>query len=56
MVRSSIRIMLCSLLGIDVGRYRDRLDLPVAAVSMVEFNSHGPLLKKLGDRSHLNHR
>ncbi len=53
--KATIRIMLCSLLGIDVGHYRDRLDMPVAAVSVVELTAHGPLLKKLGDRSHLNH-
>ena len=52
--KATIRIMLCSLLGIDVGHYRDRLDMPVAAVSLVELTAHGPLLKKLCDRSHLN--
>jgi broad specificity phosphatase PhoE len=51
--KATIRIMLCSLLGIDVGRYRDRLDMPVAAVSMVEFCPQGPKLIKLSDRSHL---
>jgi probable phosphoglycerate mutase len=47
------RIMLCSLLGIDVGRYRDRLSMPVAALSIVEMTKQGPLLKVLGDRTHL---
>jgi broad specificity phosphatase PhoE len=51
--KATIRIMLCSLLGIDVGRYRDRIEMPVAAVSLVEFCEQGPLLKKLSDRSHL---
>jgi probable phosphoglycerate mutase len=51
--KATIRIMLCSLLGIDVGRYRDRLALPVAAVCVVEMTERGPLLKSLGDRSHL---
>lgn len=51
--KATIRIILCSLLGIDVGRYRDRIDMPVAAVSMVEFNEQGPLLKKLSDRAHI---
>lgn len=51
--KATIRIMLCSLLGIDVGRYRDRIDMPVAAVSLVEFCEQGPKLKKLSDRSHL---
>jgi broad specificity phosphatase PhoE len=52
--KATIRIMLCSLLGIDVGRYRDRLDMPVASVSVVEFRESGPLLKRLGDRAHLS--
>lgn len=47
--KATIRIMLCSLLGIDVGRYRDRIDMPVAAVSLVEFCEQGPKLKKLSD-------
>jgi probable phosphoglycerate mutase len=51
--KATIRIMLCSLLGIDVGRYRDRIALPVASVAIVEFTNKGPLLKVLGDRSHL---
>lgn len=51
--KATIRIMLCSLLGIDVGRYRDRIEMPVASVSIVEFTDKGPLLKILGDRSHL---
>jgi broad specificity phosphatase PhoE len=54
--KATIRIMLCSLLGIDVGRYRDRIDMPVAALSIVEFCAQGPKLKKLSDRSHLQHR
>lgn len=53
--KATIRIMLCSLLGIDVGRYRDRIDMPVAAVSIVEFCEQGPRLKKLSDRSHLQY-
>ena len=52
--KATIRIMLCSLLGIDVGRYRDRINLPVAAVSVLEFCQQGPRLMKLSDRSHLN--
>lgn len=51
--KATTRIMLCSLLGIDVGRYRDRLSMPVASLSIVEMTTQGPLLKLLGDRSHL---
>lgn len=51
--KATIRIMLCSLLGIDVGRFRDRISMPVGAVSIVEMASQGPLLRVMGDRSHL---
>jgi len=51
--KATIRIMLCSLLGIDVGRFRDRIGMPVAAVSIVEVGRHGPLLLRMGDRSYL---
>ena len=51
--KATIRIILCSLLGIDVGRFRYRLACPVGSVSIVEFTSNGPMLKALADRSHL---
>ena len=51
--KATIRILLCSLLGIDVGRFRYRLSMPVSGLSIVEFGTHGPLLKVLADRSHL---
>jgi broad specificity phosphatase PhoE len=51
--KATIRIMLCHLLGIDVGRFRDRLNIPVASLSLVEMTAHGPLLQFMGDRSHL---
>ncbi|MBD1895718.1 histidine phosphatase family protein [Coleofasciculus sp. FACHB-129] len=54
--KATIRIMLCSLLGIDVGRFRFRLGCPVGSVSIVEFGAHGPLLHALSDRLHLDER
>mgnify|MGYP001156496586 CR=1 FL=1 len=54
--KATIRILLCSLLGIDVGRFRYRLACPVGSVSIVEFGKHGPLLKALADRDHLDDR
>ena len=54
--KATIRILLCMLLGIDVGRYRDRMDMPVAAVSIVELTERGPLFHAIGDRSHLGER
>jgi probable phosphoglycerate mutase len=52
--KATIRIVLCSLLGIDVGLFRYRLGCPVSSVSVVEFSSAGPMLQTLGDRSHLS--
>ncbi len=54
--KATIRIILCSLLGIDVGRFRFRLGCPVGSVSKVEFGAHGPLLHSLSDRTHLSER
>jgi broad specificity phosphatase PhoE len=51
--KATTRIMLCSLLGIDIGRFRDRLDMLVASISVVEMAAHGPLLHKLGERAFL---
>lgn len=51
--KATIRIILCYLLGIDVGRFRDRIGMPVASVSIVELARHGPLIHVMGDRSHL---
>ena len=52
--KATIRIMLCGLLGIDVGRFRYRLVCPVGSVSMVEFTAEGPLLLTVADRSHFS--
>ena len=54
--KATIRIILCSLLGIDVGRFRYRMACPVGSVSVIEFTSEGPLLHSLADRAHLDAR
>jgi probable phosphoglycerate mutase len=54
--KATIRIMLCALLGIDVGRFRYRLLCPVGSVSVVEMTREGPLLRALAERSHLDER
>lgn len=51
--KATIRILLCSLLGIDLGRYRDRITVLTASVSIVKLDQHGPLLQVLGDRYHI---
>ncbi len=51
--KAALRIMLCTLLGVDVGRYRDRLAMPVTALSMVELMKYGPFVRNFNDCSHL---
>jgi probable phosphoglycerate mutase len=52
--KASIRVALCALLGVDVGRFRYRFGCPVGSVSIVEFGTHGPLAEAVADRSHLD--
>jgi Fructose-2,6-bisphosphatase len=52
--KATIRILLCSLLGIDLGRYRYRIGALAASVSIVKFDWRGPLLEVLGDRSYMD--
>jgi probable phosphoglycerate mutase len=54
--KASIRVLLCALLGVDVGRFRYRFGCPVGSVTIVEFGSHGPLAMAVADRSHLDPR
>ncbi len=54
--KASIRVLLCALLGVDVGRFRYRFGCPVGSVSIIEFGSHGPLATAIADRSHLDAR
>jgi len=54
--KATIRIMLCNLLGIDLGRYRDRINALAGSVSIVRFGEHGPLLEVLGDRAYTGER
>jgi broad specificity phosphatase PhoE len=54
--KATIRIALCALLGIDVGRFRFRLGCPVGSVSIIQFAEHGPLLQTLANREHQSER
>lgn len=54
--KASIRVAICALLGVDVGRFRYRFGCPVGSVSIVEFGTHGPLAATVADRSHLDDR
>lgn len=51
--KGTLRIMLCSLLGVDIGRYRDRLAMPVTALSRVDLMEYGPFVRVFNDCSHV---
>lgn len=51
--KATIRVALCALLGVDVGRFRYRFGCPVGSVSIIEFGAHGPLAAAVAERSHL---
>ncbi len=51
--KSTIRVILCSLMDLDVGLYRHRFDCPVTSVSIVEMREQGPFLRTLADSHHL---
>jgi broad specificity phosphatase PhoE len=54
--KATIRVAICALLGVDVGRFRYRFDCPVGSVTIIEFREHGPFAFAIADRSHLDPR
>ncbi len=54
--KATIRVALCGLLGVDVGRFRFRFACPTGSVSVVEFGPHGPMALSVADRAHLDAR
>jgi broad specificity phosphatase PhoE len=51
--KATIRIMVCALLGVPLGRFRDRIACPPASVTTFEFGERGALLTRLADVGHL---
>ncbi len=54
--KGTIRVLICSLLGIDLSLYRSRIGQPVSAVTIFEFRPTGPHMRTMGDTSHLTAR
>jgi alpha-ribazole phosphatase len=52
--KATLRVIVCALLGLDVRLFRDRIGQPVCAVSIFECKKTGPLMKRMGDVSHLS--
>jgi probable phosphoglycerate mutase len=51
--KATIRVVVCALLGIDVGLFRKRIDSKTGAATEIAFRKDGPLLRTLNDVSHL---
>ena len=51
--KATIRIVTSALLGLHVGRFRDRIACPTASLTSFEFGDRGPLLTRVGDTAHL---
>ena len=49
--KATIRVIVCALLGLHIGRFRDRIACPTASLTTFEFSSRGPLLVRLGERT-----
>jgi probable phosphoglycerate mutase len=51
--KSTIRLLLCAFLDIDLNLYRLRIAAPVASLAVVEFRDTGPLVRSVGETGHL---
>jgi probable phosphoglycerate mutase len=51
--KATIRVMVCALLGVPLGRFRDRVACPPASLTTFEFGERGAMLVRLGDTAHL---
>jgi probable phosphoglycerate mutase len=51
--KATIRIMVCALLGVPIGRFRDRVACPTASLTTFEFGERGAMMMRMADVSHL---
>jgi probable phosphoglycerate mutase len=51
--KATIRVVTCALLGIYIGRFRDRINCPTASITTFELTERGPMLVRLADTAHL---
>lgn len=51
--KATIRVITCALLGLYVGRFRDRVACPTASLTTFQFAERGPMLVRIGETTHL---
>lgn len=47
--KATIRVIVSALLGLHIGRFRDRIACPTASLTTFEYGSRGPLLVRIGE-------
>jgi probable phosphoglycerate mutase len=47
--KATIRVITCALLGLHVGRFRDRIACPTASITTFEYGARGPMLVRIGE-------
>jgi probable phosphoglycerate mutase len=51
--KATVRVIVCALLGIPLGRFRTHVACPTASITAFDLGERGPLLVRLGDVHHL---
>jgi probable phosphoglycerate mutase len=51
--KATIRVLTCALLGLHIGRFRDKVSCPTASLTSFEFGDRGAMLVRIGDTAHL---
>ena len=51
--KATIRVITCALLGLHIGRFRDKVACPTASRTTFEFGERGAMLTRIGDTVHL---
>jgi probable phosphoglycerate mutase len=51
--KATIRVMVCALLGMPLGRFRTQVACPTASLTTFEFGERGAMLVRIGDVHHL---
>lgn len=51
--KATVRVIVCALLGMPLGRFRSHVACPTASITSFEFGDRGPMLTQLGDVHHL---
>jgi probable phosphoglycerate mutase len=51
--KATIRVIVCALLGMPLGRFRSHVACPPASITSFEFGDRGPMLARIADVHHL---